>query len=101
MSATKDKLPEDLAAATRVLIVDNDNAHARSMGESLERSGYPVTVATTGPEGAEAIERGSFDVVVTAGGPPVPPAEPQHFAHVAARFNRYELRGGAHARGAG
>jgi two-component system response regulator HydG len=65
MSTKEDNSPEALAAATRVLIVDNDKAHARSMGESLERSGYPVTVATTGPEGAEAIEQGSFDVVVT------------------------------------
>ena len=56
---------EALAAAIRVLIVDNDKAHARSMGESLERSGYPVTVATTGPQGIEEIQRGAFDVVVT------------------------------------
>jgi two-component system response regulator HydG len=65
MSGNKDNSSEVLAAATRVLIVDNDKAHARSMGESLERAGYPVTVATTGPEGAETIEHGAFDVIVT------------------------------------
>jgi len=51
--------------AVRVLIVDNDKAHARSMGESLDRVGYQVTVATTGPEGAQQIEQQTFDVIVT------------------------------------
>lgn len=48
-----------------VLIVDNDKAHARAMTESLERVGYRCTVATSGPEGVQQIERGHFHVVVT------------------------------------
>ena len=48
-----------------VLIVDNDRAHARAMSESLERVGYRCTVATSGPEGTEAIEQNSFDVIIT------------------------------------
>ena len=48
-----------------VLIVDNDRAHARAMSESLERVGYRCTVATSGPEGSEAIEQNSFDVIIT------------------------------------
>ncbi len=35
------------------------------MSESLERVGYRCTVATSGPEGTEAIEQNSFDVVIT------------------------------------
>ena len=48
-----------------VLIVDNDRAHARAMSESLERVGYRCTVATSGPEGTDAIEQNTFDVVIT------------------------------------
>ena len=48
-----------------VLIVDNDNAHARAMTESLERTGYRCTVATSGPQGIQQIEKNMFHVVVT------------------------------------
>lgn len=48
-----------------VLIVDNDNAHARAMTESLERVGYRCTVATSGPQGIQQIEKNMFHVVVT------------------------------------
>lgn len=48
-----------------VLIVDNDRAHARAMSESLEKVGYRCTVATSGPEGKDAIEQNTFDVVIT------------------------------------
>jgi two-component system response regulator HydG len=50
---------------TRVLIVDNDAAHAETVAESLARVGYECTLATSGQAGAEAIERGSFEVVIT------------------------------------
>ncbi|MCA9194846.1 MAG: sigma-54-dependent Fis family transcriptional regulator [Planctomycetales bacterium] len=48
-----------------ILIVDNDRAHARAMTESLERVGYRCTVATSGPEGIQHIERSMFHVVVS------------------------------------
>jgi two-component system, NtrC family, response regulator HydG len=48
-----------------VLIVDNDRAHARAMSDSLERVGYRCTVATSGPEGIEAIEQNTYNVVIT------------------------------------
>ncbi len=48
-----------------VLVVDNDKAHARAMTESLERLGYRCTVATGGPEGIEALDKGNYNVVVT------------------------------------
>lgn len=49
----------------RVLIVDNDKDHARAMTESLERIGLDCTCATSGPEGAELIEKNIYDIVVT------------------------------------
>ena len=52
-------------AEIRVLVVDNDRALAASMVESLERVGYPCTMATSGPEGAAYIEQETFDIVFT------------------------------------
>lgn len=49
----------------RVLVVDNDIVHARTMGEGLGRPGYQCTVAGSGTEGARKIEQDSFDIVVT------------------------------------
>ena len=61
--------PNDASSLTpddiRVLIVDNDEALAQAMAESLERVGYPCTVATSGPEGVEYIQRETFDVIFT------------------------------------
>ena len=49
----------------RVLVVDNDIVHARTMGEGLGRLGYQCVVAGSGSEGARKIEQETFDVVVT------------------------------------
>ncbi len=49
----------------RVLIVDNEAAHAQAVAESLERVGYECTVATSGPQGIKAIDDGAFDLVIT------------------------------------
>jgi two-component system response regulator HydG len=49
----------------RLLIVDNDEALARAMEESLVKVGYDCIVATSGPEGARKIETDTFDIVVT------------------------------------
>src|SRR6476661_1970986 len=49
----------------RVLVVDNDEALARAMEESLAKVGYECVVATSGPEGARKIETDTFDIVVT------------------------------------
>jgi len=65
MTSAGEKKEAASAPPMRVLVVDNDKAHARSMTESLERVGYPCSVATSGPQGAQQIEQGAFDVVVT------------------------------------
>jgi two-component system, NtrC family, response regulator HydG len=48
-----------------VLIVDDDEAHAQAVAESLERVGYECTVAPSGTRAAALIESRNFDVVVT------------------------------------
>ena len=49
----------------RVLIVDNDQALASAMLESLEKVGYTCDVATSGPEGARKVSHGQYDIVIT------------------------------------
>ena len=56
---------ESAGPPIRVLIVDNDEALARAMEESLAKVGYECVVATSGPEGARKIETDTFDCIVT------------------------------------
>lgn len=49
----------------RALIVDNDDAHAETMADSLSRVGYECTVATTGTHGAELLDKDAFEIVVS------------------------------------
>jgi len=49
----------------RALIIDNDAAHAETMADSLSRVGYQCTVATTGLEGSELLEKDTFEIVIT------------------------------------
>ena len=49
----------------RLLVVDNEAAHARAMTESLEKVGYTCEVATSGPEASRLIDRETYDVIVT------------------------------------
>jgi two-component system response regulator HydG len=53
------------AGPIRLLVVDNDIVHARTMGEALGRLGLDVTVVGSGSEGARRIGQETFDVVVT------------------------------------
>jgi two-component system response regulator HydG len=49
----------------RVLVIDDDGAHAEAAAESLSRSGYECSVATSGTEGLRRIENDGYDVVLT------------------------------------
>ena len=49
----------------RLLVVDNESAHARAMTESLEKVGYKCEVATRGPDAAKLIERETYDIIIT------------------------------------
>ncbi len=58
--------PGDLAnIKIHVLIVDDDEAHAEAVAESLERVGYECTVAASGSRAATLIETRNYDVIVT------------------------------------
>ncbi|MAT14292.1 MAG: sigma-54-dependent Fis family transcriptional regulator [Planctomyces sp.] len=49
----------------RVLIVDDDEAHAQAVAESLRRVGSDCVVATNGNRASSLIESDNFDVVIT------------------------------------
>jgi two-component system response regulator HydG len=49
----------------RVLVVDDDQFHAETVAEVLEKVGDQATVATSGKAGAAAVDREEFDVVLT------------------------------------
>ncbi|WP_010588263.1 sigma-54-dependent transcriptional regulator [Schlesneria paludicola] len=62
----KDNTPVDLSGTSiRVLIVDDDEAHAQAVAESLQRVGYDCTVAASGKRAVALIESQTYDVVVT------------------------------------
>ena len=50
---------------TEVLIIDNDQSHAETVAEGLQRAGFACRVATSGTQGARMIEEGNYDVVIT------------------------------------
>src|ERR1700730_9419973 len=49
----------------KVLVIDDEKAHAEVVAESLERVGYECVVATSGTAGARLIENDEFDVIIT------------------------------------
>jgi two-component system response regulator HydG len=51
-------------APLSVLVVEDDVAHGRVMGEVLEGEGHRVTLAGSGAEGLEELARGVVDLVV-------------------------------------
>jgi two-component system response regulator HydG len=63
--ASRNNVDDPSSPPAEVLIVDNDQAHAETVAESLERTGLHCRVATSGKEGAKLIESDSFDVVIT------------------------------------
>jgi len=65
--SSKQSPPEQAAPDPpyRALIVDNDEAHAEIVAESLQRVDFQVQVATSGTEGAEVVDQAAFDVVLT------------------------------------
>ena len=49
----------------RVLVVDDDEAHAEALADGLELDGHACTVAHSGDEGVERLSERSFDAVLT------------------------------------
>jgi two-component system, NtrC family, response regulator HydG len=53
------------AARARVLIIDDDEAHAEALAEGLQVDGYDCRLAHTGREGVERMGEGTFEAVLT------------------------------------
>ncbi|MEZ6129654.1 MAG: sigma-54 dependent transcriptional regulator [Planctomycetaceae bacterium] len=65
MADPKNELPDLTSIPVRVLVVDDDEAHAQAVAESLERINCDCRVAGSGEAGARFISSESWDVVVT------------------------------------
>ena len=65
MAASEKEAVSLTSIPIQVLIVDDDEAHAQAVAESLERINCTCTVANSGQRGAHLIESETFDVVVT------------------------------------
>jgi two-component system response regulator HydG len=59
------KSPDSGSPPVQVLIIDNDESHAQTVAESLERVGFACQVATSGTQGARMIEDGEYGVIIT------------------------------------
>jgi two-component system response regulator HydG len=53
------------AAPIKVLVIDDDAAHAEAVADSLARVGYDCSVASSGADGISMLGRDAFEVVVT------------------------------------
>jgi len=53
------------AAPIKVLVVDDDAAHADAVADSLARVGYDCTVATSGADGMAMLARDAYEVIVS------------------------------------
>ncbi len=60
-----DAASADIRQSVRVLVIDNDEAHAEVVGESLAKTGYACEIATSGTDGKTRIETEDFDIIIT------------------------------------
>ena len=56
---------EEEASPVRVLVIDDDEAHAEALAEGLEMDEYRCTIVHSGREGVERMSEATFDVVLT------------------------------------
>jgi two-component system response regulator HydG len=59
------KVDESASPPIEVLIIDNDRSHAEAVAESLDRVGFSCQVAASGTQGAQMIEEGTYEVIIT------------------------------------
>jgi two-component system response regulator HydG len=64
-SSSSDLANHDFSPPAEALIIDNDQDHAETVAESLERIGFRCQVATSGTEGARIIDEKDFDTIIT------------------------------------
>ncbi|NIA06806.1 MAG: response regulator [Actinobacteria bacterium] len=49
----------------KILIVEDESAHAEALSEGLSRSGYDCTIVTTGLKAVELLAKQTYDLVIT------------------------------------
>ncbi len=60
-----DPPPDPADDRLRVLVIDDEKAHAETVADILDSHGYDCTVATSGKEGAKKLAAEEFDLVLT------------------------------------
>lgn len=65
VSAVEKNKPSRPGEGIRVLVVDDDKAHAEVVAESLERVGFETEKANSGSAAQKKMENDPFDIVVT------------------------------------
>ena len=65
MSNATDKFKTKVGEGIRVLVVDDDKAHAEVVAESLERVGYDTDRVNSGAAAFKKLESEPFDIIVT------------------------------------
>src|ERR1051326_7752829 len=58
-------MPNPAPEPLRVLVIDDEAAHAEVICEGLQRVGYDCIIATSGQQGAKKIDAETFDVILT------------------------------------
>lgn len=58
-------LSQSPATSAQILVVDDEGPNRYSISKNLERVGYSVTEAASGPEALEHLTTNEFDVVLT------------------------------------
>lgn len=61
----KPTIPSNLADQLRVLVIDDQVHHAEVVAEALETIGFECEIADGGEAGAERIEQGNLDLILT------------------------------------
>jgi len=59
------KKSEETAKSTRLLVVDNDHAHAETVADVLDVEDFVCTTVNSGEKAVELLEKELFDVVIT------------------------------------
>ncbi len=54
-----------MKSAIKILVIDDEDLHAKVTAEALEKVGYQCIVATEGKEGLKYINRGDLDIIIT------------------------------------
>ncbi len=49
----------------KILVIDDDRGHAETLSEVIEKEGHDCSLAFNGTEGSNAIEKESFDIIIT------------------------------------